>query len=249
MDLYVSNSIVGRPVWDPQTARVVNYTLMSEERGSDRISINHSHFKDAGGCATDGGRCVYVVGVLGRGLFGRNAYSIVAKKRASTIELTDGMVRAYLVCLWIYMVVYVVMPRCLPIDTLSNPQPNQIITQAVRDYVGPDRYEYFSVKVTDATADLTISVTPFTGDPDVFISPAPDARPNKTHHEWAATGFGKDSLTIQAEEMKEHCTPDPMRGVACEYFIGVLGWTNTSFSIQANLNRGWEDPMVRGGSL
>lgn len=115
----------------------------------------------------------------------------------------------------------------------------------MRDYVGPDRYEYFSVKVTDATADLTISVTPFTGDPDVFVSPAPDARPNNTHHEWAATGFGKDSLTIQAEEMKEHCTPDPMRGVACEYFIGVLGWTNTSFSIQANLNRGWEDPMVR----
>jgi hypothetical protein len=55
-----------------------------------------------------------------------------------------------------------------------------------------------------------------------------------------------DSLTIQAEEMKQHCTPDPVRGVACEYYIGVLGWTNTSFSIQASLNRGWEDPMVRG---
>lgn len=94
MDLYVSNSIAGRPVWDPRTARVANFTLKSEERGSDRIRISHSHFEEQGGCATDGGRCVYVVGVLGRGLFGRNAYSIVAKKRASMIELTDGLVRA-----------------------------------------------------------------------------------------------------------------------------------------------------------
>lgn len=95
MDLYVSNSIAGRPVWDPHTARVANYTLKSEERGSDRIRINHSHFTDGdcGTAAEGGGECVYVVGVLGRGLFGRNAYSIVAKKRASTIELTDGLVR------------------------------------------------------------------------------------------------------------------------------------------------------------
>ncbi len=49
--------------------------------------------------------------------------------------------------------------------------------------------------------------------------------------------------------MKQHCTPDPVRGVACEYYIGVLGWTNTSFSIQASLNRGWEDPMVGGTQL
>ena len=54
-------------------------------------------------------------------------------------------------------------------------------------------------------------------------------------------------MTIQAEEMKEHCMPDPVRGVACDYYIGVLGWTNTSFSIMASLNRGWEDPMVRFG--
>jgi hypothetical protein len=91
-------------VWDPQRARAANYTLKSEHRGSDRIRINHSHFAggdaDAnaggagGGCAAEaGGECVYVVGVLGRGLFGRNAFSIVAKKRASTIELTDGLVR------------------------------------------------------------------------------------------------------------------------------------------------------------
>jgi hypothetical protein len=45
--------------------------------------------------------------------------------------------------------------------------------------------------------------------------------------------------------MKEHCTPDPVRGVACEYAIAVMGWTNTSFSIMASLNGGWEDPMVR----
>ncbi len=82
-------------MWDAQRAQVANYTLKSEERGSDRIRINHSHFDGAdGGCAAGGeAECVYVVGVLGRGLFGRNTYSIVAKKRESTIELTDGLVR------------------------------------------------------------------------------------------------------------------------------------------------------------
>lgn len=35
--------------------------------------------------------------------------------------------------------------------------------QAVRDFVGPDHYEYYSVKVTDPEADLTISCTPYTG--------------------------------------------------------------------------------------
>ncbi len=28
-------------------------------------------------------------------------------------------------------------------------------------------------------------------DPDVFVSPGPQSRPNSTHHEWAARGFGK----------------------------------------------------------
>lgn len=156
VDLYISNSIAGRPVWDPHTARVANYTLKSEERGSDRIRINHSHFAD-GACGAGvegggGGECVYVVGVLGRGLFGRNAYSIVAKKRTSTIELTDGLVRAF-VC-----VCFVEVRSISLIHTHT-----QTNTQAVRDFVGPDHYEYFSVKVTDPEADLTISVTPFTG--------------------------------------------------------------------------------------
>lgn len=94
MDLYVSNSIAGRPVWDPTRATVANYTLKSEQRGSDRVRIRHSHFTEDGCGTADGGKgeCVYVVGVLGRGLVGRNAYSIVAKKRASTVELTDGLV-------------------------------------------------------------------------------------------------------------------------------------------------------------
>lgn len=95
VDLYVSTSIDGRPVWDPSHAVVANYTLKSEERGSDRVRISHSHFDDGAGdgCGGEGqGECVYVVGVLGRGLAGRNAYSIVAKKRDSMVELTDGLV-------------------------------------------------------------------------------------------------------------------------------------------------------------
>lgn len=104
--------------------------------------------------------------------------------------------------------------------------------------MGPDRYEYFSFKVTDADADLTVAVTPFTGgertivcgmvmvcswvdrnwelvnvhrtltcmktDPDVYVSPAPH-RPNTTHHEWSATGFGRGASANTSGRCTDAC--------------------------------------------
>ncbi len=114
---------------------------------------------------------------------------------------------------------------------------------AMRDFVGAKEYKYFSVKVTEPTADLSIHLTSFTGDADLFVAVAPNLHPTQENHTWASTGFGSDSLTIQAEEMKENCTPDPARGVACDYFLSVFGWNNASFSIMASLHRGWREPI------
>lgn len=52
-----------------------------------------------------------------------------------------------------------------------------------------------------------------------------------------------DTLTIQSAALKEHCTPNPALGLGCDLGIGVYGWSNTSFSIVATLNRGWASPV------
>jgi hypothetical protein len=53
---------------------------------------------------------------------------------------------------------------------------------------------------------------------------APNYHPTKTNHTWAARGFGADTLTLQAEELNQHCTPDPEQGVGCDLYISVYGW-------------------------
>ena len=94
---------------------------------------------------------------------------------------------------------------------------------AMRDQVGAKEYKFFSIKVTEPSADLSLFLTSFTGDADLFVAAAPKIHPSQENHTWASTGYGSDSLSIQAEEMKEWCTPDPARGVACDFFIGILG--------------------------
>jgi len=115
---------------------------------------------------------------------------------------------------------------------------------AIRDVVGPNMFEYFHVTVVEPDADLTIAVTPFDGDPDLYIDIPPNYHPSKDNHTWASRGFGSDTLTLQAEAMKAYCTPDPIAARGCDYYIGVYGWTNTTFSIMASLNSGWRNPMT-----
>jgi hypothetical protein len=114
---------------------------------------------------------------------------------------------------------------------------------ALRDEVGDDEYVYFSVKVTDPEADLSIHLTPLSGDPDLFVDMSPNTRPSKENHTWASRSFGSDTLTLQAADMKTHCTPNPARGIVCDYFVSVFGWENASFSILTSLHRGWKEPI------
>lgn len=114
---------------------------------------------------------------------------------------------------------------------------------ALRDEVGEGEYLYFSFKLTDPEADVSIHLTPFNGDPDLFVAPAPNARPSATNHTWASRSLGPDTLTLQCSDMKTHCAPDPSRGLACDYFISVYGYENASFSLLVSLHQGWREPI------
>lgn len=102
----------------------------------------------------------------------------------------------------------------------------------------------FRFSVADPNADLTITVTPFSGDPDIYVDVPPNVHPTKDNFTWASRGFGSDTLSLQAAAMREHCIPDPLVGTPCHYIVGIYGWTNTSFSIMASLNTGWLNPIT-----
>jgi hypothetical protein len=46
--------------------------------------------------------------------------------------------------------------------------------------------------------DVVIAVTPFFGDPDIYVSTAPVIRPSRGNYTWVAASYGKDVLTLQA---------------------------------------------------
>ena len=113
---------------------------------------------------------------------------------------------------------------------------------AYRDFVAPHSYEYYKFAITNPKYDLRISVTPFTGDPDIYVGVPPIYHPSLLNYTFASRSFGADTLTLQASELSNYCTPSET--VPCEYYIGVYGWTNTSFSILASVQNDWANPIV-----
>lgn len=111
----------------------------------------------------------------------------------------------------------------------------------VRDFVQKGRYEYFMVSVLEAHRDLTISVTPFTGDPDLYVSLTPF--PNTTSYTWSHRSYGTDTVTIPYAS-EGSCLPEEEG--ECRYYISVYGFVNSSFSITASLNSDLPVRLISG---
>ena len=99
-------------------------------------------------------------------------------------------------------------------------------------------YERFQFYVDSLDNDLTIAVTSFGGDPDLFVSTIP--YPNSTFHQFAGRSIAADSVTIPSTRL--------IIGV---YYISVLGFSNTTFSIVASLSSsiGLQDGIAQGGTV
>jgi hypothetical protein len=93
-----------------------------------------------------------------------------------------------------------------------------------RQHVGRDDYMYFSYEVDNPMADIHLSVTPFTGDPDIYVSLEPQIFPTFSNFTWRSALFGADSLTIR------HTDTNFRLGT---YHIGVYAYTNSIFTILA----------------
>jgi hypothetical protein len=73
-----------------------------------------------------------------------------------------------------------------------------------------------------------VALTVFSGDPDIYAS-FDTSRPTAANHSFASAGSGDEVLRIS------HLSPHFCAAAPCTLYIGVLGYTNASFSLLASL--------------
>mmetsp|Transcript_3149 Transcript_3149/g.4876 ORF Transcript_3149/g.4876 Transcript_3149/m.4876 type:complete len:2519 (-) Transcript_3149:278-7834(-) len=115
---------------------------------------------------------------------------------------------------------------------------------AVRSHLDQHEIDYYKYTVTAPDKDVVIVVTPFSGDPDMFVSLAPNRHPSYANYTWMTAFWGADTLTIQHSDLSEYCVPVPSEGKNCELFIAIYGWQNCSYSIVAQMDEGALHPVA-----
>jgi len=91
-------------------------------------------------------------------------------------------------------------------------------------------YSYYKLHLdsNDANIPLTITVSPFSGDPDIYVATSHfNQRPNATSYQWAGIAYMADSVTI-APTNPNYCL--------CTYYVGVFSFSACSYSILAQFS-------------
>lgn len=93
-------------------------------------------------------------------------------------------------------------------------------------FVTQFNYTYYTFSADKADADLVFTLTPTSGDSDLFVIKQnpddPSERPSREHFTWSATGLSVDQITI------DHTDPNFCSG--CNYLLGVFGFTRAEYS-------------------
>ena len=103
----------------------------------------------------------------------------------------------------------------------------------VPGHVAPDNFEYYSFQPADYSVPTVISLTPRSGDPDMFIkvsSAALPVHPTQTNYDWRVNGLGNETLIIPPG--------DPKLWEGSTLYIGVTafpmpGATSASYFLEA----------------
>lgn len=66
--------------------------------------------------------------------------------------------------------------------------------------------------------DLVISVSPYNGDPDLYISLRPVTRPTRTNYTWVKASMGADVFTLQVDKAKDRKEPSSIIEVFYLFF-------------------------------
>jgi hypothetical protein len=106
-----------------------------------------------------------------------------------------------------------------------------------RDYANVNEYEYYSFEVVTDHQDVVFILTPFSGDPDLFVSRT-NPHPNATDYDWKKRSFGTDVIPIVYGS-------DPKGGPGV-YYVSVFGFRNSSYTILAATNNDYPALLMPG---
>ena len=84
-----------------------------------------------------------------------------------------------------------------------------------------------------------LAVTPLYGDPDLYIGVYPNIHPSSLNRTWYSAAYGADTLTIQSVELQQYCIPNSSIAFACQVYITVQGFMNSSYTLMAKINDGF----------
>jgi len=217
VDVFVSASWADRPYYSELTGAPVSFAMRSAITGSGNIAIKHTELEEL--CIQNAAK-------------DRSAHRF----NAEDCYIIVGVFGAY------------------DSDDSESSYRIEVSTQdstttlrsgvAIRSNLYQQTIDYYKYTVTTPDVDIVVSITPFYGDPDMFMAFSPVTHPNPDNYTWMAANYGADTLNIQADEIKNHCIPVPDEGKHCDFFIGVYAWRNTSYSIVARMEEGIKHPVV-----
>eukprot|EP01041_Mallomonas_annulata_P003044 gene3044-5962_t len=116
---------------------------------------------------------------------------------------------------------------------------------SIRNQIGQGQYQYYKYSQTLRKRDVVLSVTPFSGDPDVFISMKPITHPTRSNFTWISASFGTETITLQGHDIEHHCAKKKVcNAMRCDLYIGVYGARNSSYSIVASMDEGFVAPII-----
>jgi hypothetical protein len=113
----------------------------------------------------------------------------------------------------------------------------------VADVVARRGMNYYKAIITDYGADVTVALTPFTGDADLYVSINPAVpMPNATTADHTSTrgGGSLEAIILQWQELTycQQQIPSASSSGSCEIFVSVGGFTNASYSITVTTSAG-----------
>lgn len=124
--------------------------------------------------------------------------------------------------------------------TLGNTSVFLADSTPLYDVVNHNDYKYYIFRTTDPTCLVKLAVTPFSGDPDLYVSVTND-QPTSANYTWASTTIGRDVVEIAPEDAN-YCQTSP-----CNYYVGVTSWSsNASYQIVATCGNSTPVVIVDG---
>ncbi|CAG9316916.1 unnamed protein product [Blepharisma stoltei] len=109
----------------------------------------------------------------------------------------------------------------------------ELVEETIRyDEVFEDKYNYYkwTFNPSQEKIDVTIALTSFTGDPDLYISIGnPDL--SKDRYDERSISFGSDSIVLGWENLKTKCKTD------CLIYIAVYGHQSSKYSILVSTSK------------